>query len=200
MRVSIISKSKLLSLLFLLALAATTASAQEAARLRLDHLDRLATKASQTVSISIDDKILKLGLPFLKSTDPNEAQIKELLDGIKGIYVKSYAFEYEGEYTDSDVEMIRAQLVGWTKIVEARSRKEGENVDVFLKTDNTRVEGIAVIAFNSKELTVVNIVGSVDMDKLSRMEGQFGIPDLELERKAKESAPKPEQPEQNEKN
>ena len=88
---------------------------------------------------------------------------------------------------------IRAQLNSpeWSKIVEARSRKEGENVDVYIKTDGTKVEGIAVIAFNPKELTVVNVVGSVDLDKLSRMEGQFGIPDLELERGNKESKPRP---------
>jgi hypothetical protein len=30
------------------------------------------------------------------------------------------------------------------------------------------------------------------MDKLSRMEGQFGIPDLELERESKENRPQPE--------
>ena len=31
---------------------------------------------------------------------------------------------------------------------------------------------------DDKELTVVNIVGPVDVDKLARLEGQLGIPDL----------------------
>jgi hypothetical protein len=188
MKVKALSMLKLFSLLLIL-IGATHAWAQSTSRLQLDSLDHLTSKASQTVVINIDERVLKLGAPFLKSTDPNEAKIKELLDGIKGIYVKSFMFENEGEFSESDVQPIRSQLNSpdWLKIVEARSRKEGENVDVFIKTDNTKIEGIVVIAFNSKELTVVNIVGSVDMDKLSRMEGQFGIPDLELERGNKEN-------------
>lgn len=194
MKVKARSILKLFSLLLLILIGATPAWAQRTSRLQLDSLDRLTPKASQTIAINIDERVLKLGAPFLKSTDPNEAKIKELLDGIKGIYVKSFMFENEGEFSEADVQAIRSQLNSpdWLKIVEARSRKEGENVDVFIKTDNTKIEGIAVIAFNSKELTVVNIVGSVDMDKLSRMEGQFGIPELELERESKENRPPPD--------
>jgi hypothetical protein len=194
MKVKALSMLKLFSLLLLILIWETPAWAQTTSRLQLDSLDRLTSKASQTVAINIDERVLKLGAPFLKSTDPNEAKIKELLDGIKGIYVKSFLFDNEGEFSDIDMQAIRSQLNSpdWLKIVEARSRKEGENVDVFIKTDNTKIEGIVVIAFNSKELTVINIVGSVDMDKLSRMEGQFGIPDLELERESKENRPQPE--------
>ena len=193
MKVFAFSIMKLLSLLFLTAFAIIPACAQSNAKLQIDSLDRLASRASQTIVVSIDERVLKMGAPFLKSTDPNEAQIKELLDGIKGIYVKNFEFENEGEFTEADIEAIRSQLnaPGWSKIVEARSRKEGENVDVFIKTNDTKVEGIAVIAFNSKQLTVVNIVGSVDMDKLSQLEGQFGVPELELERESKENRPQP---------
>ena len=190
-------QARLLPKIFFLALltfcAASRAGAQGASRLQMSSLDHLTSKASQTVVISVDERVLKLGAPLLKSTDPTEAQIKELLNGVKGIYVRFFAFDTEGAFSDADVGPIRAQLNSpeWSKIVEARSRKEGENVDVYIKTDGTKVEGIAVIAFNPKELTVVNVVGSVDLDKLSRMEGQFGIPDLELERGNKESKPRP---------
>jgi hypothetical protein len=43
------------------------------------------------------------------------------------------------------------------------------------------VGGLAILAFGPKELAVVNIVGPVDLDKLSKLEGNFGIPDLEIE-------------------
>jgi len=36
-----------------------------------------------------------------------------------------------------------------------------------------------------KELTVVNIVGPVDLSKLSKLEGNFGVPDLDIEPPAK---------------
>jgi len=37
-----------------------------------------------------------------------------------------------------------------------------------------------VLAAEDKELTVVNIVGNIDLEKLARLEGHLGIPDLEI--------------------
>ena len=39
---------------------------------------------------------------------------------------------------------------------------------------------LRTLASDPKELTVVNIVGPVDLDKLTQLEGQFGIPELEI--------------------
>lgn len=58
-------------------------------------------------------------------------------------------------------------------------------------TNGGRIDGLAILSFEPKELTVINIVGSVDLDKLRRLEGQFGVPDLELER---DSKPQPKKP------
>jgi hypothetical protein len=38
------------------------------------------------------------------------------------------------------------------------------------------------LATDPKEITFVNIIGPVDLEKLSELEGQFGIPELEIER------------------
>jgi hypothetical protein len=40
---------------------------------------------------------------------------------------------------------------------------------------------MAVLALEDRELTVVNIVGPVDLDKLAKLEGQLGIPELGIE-------------------
>ena len=37
---------------------------------------------------------------------------------------------------------------------------------------------MAIIAAEPTELTVVNIVGAIDIDKLSALEGKMGIPKL----------------------
>ena len=44
-----------------------------------------------------------------------------------------------------------------------------------------KVGGLAVIATDDREFTVVNIVGTVDLEKLAQLEGQFGVPDLGIE-------------------
>ena len=53
-----------------------------------------------------------------------------------------------------------------------------EDVDVYVNMEGDQVKGLAVIASEPREFTIVNIVGSIDVDKIGRLEGQFGIPQL----------------------
>lgn len=164
---------------------AVAANAQNA-RLQINTLDYLAGKASETVDVNIDEHLMQLTAKFFSSSDPDEKEIKALVSGLKGIYVRSFEFEHEGEYSSADLESIRVQLhgPGWTKIVNYSSKKEG-SVEVYLMTVGDQVSGLAVLAADPKELTIVNIIGPVDLNKLSKLEGQFGVPDLGLEPPAK---------------
>ena len=45
---------------------------------------------------------------------------------------------------------------------------------------NDKISGIAVIATEPTHLTIVNIVGPIDLEKLSALEGNFGIPELKI--------------------
>jgi hypothetical protein len=162
--------------------AAATAGAQNP-RIQTSQLDALAAKASQTVDVNIDERLMQLTARFLSSKDDDEAKVKELVNGLKGIYVKSFEFENEGQYTDADLEGIRSQLrnTAWNRIVNVNSKKEGR-VEVYLMQTGDQISGLAVLATEPKEITVVNIIGPVDLEKLTQLEGQFGIPDLEIER------------------
>lgn len=173
---------KLASLAVLVVLGAAAAMAQNP-RIQTSQLDALAAKASQTVDVNIDERLMQLAAKFLSSKDGDEAKVKELVNGLKGIYVKSFEFENEGQYTEADLEGIRSQLrnPAWNKIVNVSSKKEG-SVEVYLMQIGNQISGLAVLASDPKEVTVVNIIGPVDLDKLTQLEGQFGIPDLEIER------------------
>jgi hypothetical protein len=48
-------------------------------------------------------------------------------------------------------------------------------------TDGSSIGGLAVLAADPTELTVVNLIGPVDLEKLRALEGSFGIPELEIE-------------------
>jgi translation elongation factor EF-1beta len=177
---------KLTSLsLLLILLAAATVTAQ-GARLQISSLDYLTAKASETVDVNIDEHLMQLTAKFFSGTDADEKKIKELISGLKGIYVKVFVFEREGEYSAADVESIRSQVRGaaWTKILNVNSKKDGA-IEVYLMTVGDQVGGLAVLAANPKELTIVNIIGPVDLGKLSELEGQFGVPDLGIEQPAK---------------
>lgn len=171
----------LASATLLIASAAVAAQAQDS-RLQLSSLDHLAAKASESVDVNIDGRLMQLASKVLSSEDADEREIKKLVAGVKGIYVKSFEFENDGQYTAADVETIRAQLrgPGWTRLVNVTSKKEGI-VEVYLLMNGEQVAGLAVLSAEDRELTVVNIVGPVDLEKLAKLEGQFGVPALGIE-------------------
>lgn len=173
------------SLALLLGLSVSVTRAQTA-RIEMAQLDHLGAKASESVDVNIDERLMQITAKFLSSKEPDEVKVKEIINGLKGIYVKSFEFERDGDYTQADIESIRSQLrnPAWSKILNVTSKREG-GIEVYLMTSANQVGGLVVVATNLKELTVVNIVGPVNLEKLSQLEGQFGIPELEIETKPK---------------
>jgi hypothetical protein len=148
-------------------------------------LDRLAAKAKEVVDVTMDANLLQLASRFLSDKDPDDAQVKKLIGGLKGIYVRSFEFEKPGEYQDSDIEPVRAQLhmPAWSRIVGVRG-KAGDNAEVYVKTENGKIDGLAILATEPKELTIVSIEGSIDPDQLGELGGHFGIPKVDTRKEA----------------
>jgi hypothetical protein len=152
------------------------------------NLDHLAAKASETVDVSLNGSTLQFAAKFLDSKDPDQDKIKKLIAGLEGIYVKSFEFQKKGEWTPADLDGIRNQLKApeWSRIVGVKSN-EGENDEIYLRQQNGKLTGVAVIAAEPKELTVVNIAGPIDLDSLAELGGHFHIPKVDT---GKSDAPK----------
>src|SRR5262245_1845224 len=164
-------------------LAAAPAYAQDPAKIDMSHLDKFADRADKVIDVTVDGQLLRLAASILnEKRSPDEGKIKELILGLKGIFVKRFEFEKEGEYTMADVDSIRSQLnaPGWTRVANVRSKRAG-NYDVVIMSEGSVIKGLAVLAAEAKAFTVVNIVGPVDLAKLSELEGKFGIPHFGLE-------------------
>jgi hypothetical protein len=168
--------------LFLLLCLGSVSAAAQSAYLQISQLEKLAEKASNTVEVNLDKKLLQLASKFLNPNNPGEARVRELVGGLEGVYVRVFEFDQPGGYSNGDVDSVRSQLQGWSKIVGVRSRKQGENVEVHIKYSGDSILGLAIVAADPKTLTVVNIVGPIDLEKLSQLEGQFGIPALNLDK------------------
>jgi hypothetical protein len=168
-----------------LAARAQTAPTSGGGRVQLESLDRLAPKAVETVNVQVDESLLSLGASLLESDDPEEKDIKEAVAGLKGVYVRVLEFKGAGEYADADVTPIREQLrsPAWTRIVGVLSRKEGlENAEVYLSRNAAgRVDGLVFLAVEPKQIVVVNLVGTVDLEKLRKLEGNLGVPKVKIE-------------------
>ena len=149
-------------------------------QLKLNQLDPLAGRAKETVDVALDPATLRMAGGFLsgrKEAAAEKGGLPDLVAGLKAVYVRSYSFEAEGAYSEKDVESVRSQLTApWTKLVSVRSQKDGESVDVYMWPENGQSGGMAVLVADPKELTVVNIIGRIDLAQLAAMGGKFGIP------------------------
>jgi hypothetical protein len=153
------------------------------------NLDALADKADDAVTVTLDKSMLQLAGKFMGDKDGDGDDVRKLLSGLDSIYVRSFEFKHEGEYSMADVEAVRNQLQSpaWGRLVGVRS-KHGENVDVYFKDGgNGHLGGIVVIAAEPKELTIVNIIGTLDPEKLADLGGEFGIPRFEKTKIYKEA-------------
>ena len=170
------------AVLFLIVMiAAVPASAQ---RLNLDFGD-LASRASETVDVTLDGPMLKFALSFLNDKEPDERAAKDMVRKLEGIYVKSFEFDTADAYDRRLVDRVKAQLgPTWKKIVQVQSRTK-ENVDIYTDMRGDAVTGLVIISAEPRELTVVNIVGPIDLDRLADLEGNFGIPRMTVTAKEK---------------
>jgi Domain of unknown function (DUF4252) len=154
--------------LFVAVLVPTVALAQ-GARLQLGHLDRLSEKAEETVDVTVDAAMLKETAGFLAGKGSDITKVHEVLQGITGIYVKSFEFSAPNAYTMADVDAVRKQLAGpgWSRIVGIREKDELTEIYLW-KTGDTN-GGLALISAEANELTIVNIVGRVDLASLGAL-------------------------------
>jgi hypothetical protein len=153
----------------LTALLVPTVVQAQGARLRLDHLARLADKADETVDVNVDTAMLKQAAGFLAGKGRDAHELNELINDISGIYVKSFKFSAPGGYTESDVESVRKQLTGsrWSRVVSTKER--GELSEIYFFSEKNDNGGLVVIAAEANELTVVNIVGRVNLASLAAL-------------------------------
>ena len=168
-------------LVVLLALAVAVPASAQRINLDLPGFAGLADRADEVVDITLDASMLRLAAKFLGGNDPDEREIRDMINGLQGIYVRSYEFSKDGEYDRSLVDKLKSQLgPTWKPLVTVRS-KTRENVNIMADLRGERIVGLVILASEPRELTVVNIVGDIDIDRLSRLEGEFGIPRITKE-------------------
>ena len=141
-----------------------------------DRIERLSEKAKESANITLDGALLQLASAFLNSNDKDQAAAKSIVSKLKSIHVRHFEFENEGAYSDGDLDAIRAQLKSpdWSRIVE--SREKGEHTQIFVKQNKNGLAGLVVLSAERKELSIVIIDGAIDLNQLSKLGGNFGIP------------------------
>jgi hypothetical protein len=147
---------------------------------------KLADRAAHVTEVTLDKNMLAFAGKFMaqdKDDDKDDKAVKQMIQGLRGVYVRDYEFDKDNSYTAEELEGLRKYITGsdWVPMVHERGRseKEGgkrENSDVYLKMVNGQVQGLFVLDAEDRELSLVLILGPIDMDKIGALGGNFGIP------------------------
>jgi hypothetical protein len=137
----------------------------------------LAARASDVTEVTLGKSMLDFAAKFMDKNDKDQAAAMQLIQGLDGIYVRSYEFDKEGQYSMDDIAKLRQAFATpeWSPIVHTVERKSGETTDVLVKQVNGESRGLFVLAAEPKELTIVLILGPIRMDQLGELSGLNGL-------------------------
>ena len=141
--------------------------------------DNLAAKAQEVDNVTLDKSMLGLAAKFMDNdNDHDSVEINRLLGKLDGIYVRHLEFKNPGEFTEADVEPVRAQLQGpeWSHVIDVSDKNSKEKVVIYARTRNGKSAGLVILAEEPTELTFVHLDGSIDPQDLDALGGNFGIP------------------------
>src|SRR5262249_40980665 len=133
---------------------ATLGAIPAVAQLPWNLLDGLAAKAKESVEINLDSSSLQLASGLFNGKNKDD-QAAKVMSRLKGITVRSYEFENNGQYDPAVLRTFREQLVsrGWSKIMDIKDGNE--SFELYSKRDNGQPSGFAMIAAEPKELAVI---------------------------------------------
>jgi len=137
----------------------------------------LAARAANVTEVTLGKNMLGFAAKFMNGKDQDEAATRHLIEGLEGIYVRSYEFDKEGEYSMEEIAKLRQyfETSEWSPIVREREKSTGETTDVMVKLVNGESHGLFVLTVEPKELTIVLILGPIRMEDLGKLKGIGGL-------------------------
>jgi hypothetical protein len=151
--------------------------------LTLPSFPDLREHATESVDVTLGWMPLRLMGWLMNDGDPDSAQVKETLKGLKSVQIRSFEFKTDYAYPQADIDRLRAQLTApqWSPLVQVRKRgdqdgQDKENVDIYVALEDKKVSGLVIIASGPRELTLVNIVGTIDLEQIAGLRRTFVPP------------------------
>ncbi len=145
------------------------------AKLQLANLDKLSDKAARVTDVTLDGSLLQMAVNLIEKVDAEDKDVEQLqsiIKNLKAIYIKSFEFDEASQYSIRDVDAVRAQLTSprWNKIVQSMEKRRNEYDEIYVLKNGDKVGGVVILVAEARELTVVNLVGEIPMDKIASLE------------------------------
>ena len=139
-------------------------------------VDELGLLRAEELSLEINlhGAMMSMISAFLGSDEP---ELAEVVSGLRGVSVRAAELSAERlrEVRDAVAEATAwLDGRGWQPVV--RVREPGEEVLIYTRGDGDRMDGLAILALDETEVTVVNLVGSIDLARLSVVIEGFDLP------------------------
>jgi hypothetical protein len=162
-----------------------------AQQIDLKALDKFASLAKSKTEIAMDESMLKSAASFLDDKNAQEGTAKAISKNIKGIFLRSYEFGQKGAFKIDDLKPVLDQLKApnWNRFL--RNEEDDELTEIWMHTTNGQADGILLVSAEGDELTVINLVGSVNLADLSSLGSLGALGNLGALSGAPQPAPQP---------
>jgi hypothetical protein len=144
------------------------------------NLDELIenNEAYITSEVYLQSYILKMVAKVAQKSEPDFAK---MLSSIHLIRVMEFEFDESGENSNKAVaEKLMRQLSSnhWDTLI--RNRDDDQNVSICIQSDREdHIYALAIVSAENSKLSIVNVVGDIDLEMLARLGEQFNIDSLE---------------------
>ena len=128
------------------------------------NLDAVAARAKQKAEVTLEGPLLEMAM----KNAPDK--LKDKLGAVTRVVVRHYEFDQVGQYSDSDLDSVRKVVsigTDWTRAVNVKEEKE--SVEIYMQSQGGKTTGFLLIAAEPKELTVVQVAGSIDLASLKEV-------------------------------
>lgn len=145
--------------------------------LKMPDFKGLEARASDSVNLSLNPWLLHLASGLISDEDADSEETKRVMKSIKSIQIRSFEFAQDLAYPETEIEGLRRQLdaPGWNRLVQTHSAKTGENVDIYLMSENQQPRGFALISSQPRAFTIINIVGTFDVRDMATLQRHFDL-------------------------
>ena len=124
------------------------------------------------VKISIGGALLGFVGAIAKNSDPETANI---FNKLKGVRVSVYATGGDSGAALDQVSRVKNLLTAsdWQPIVQVN--EDGEQVQIFMKMDGDKMNGLTLMAVDDEEAVFINVIGQLDPDELAAVMDNFDV-------------------------
>jgi hypothetical protein len=153
------------------------AAAQDG-RLWLPLSSELRQKAAQSVDFTLGPFGLRLTSALLDDHDQDCVRLKKTLRGLKYVRIRDYQFSSsDWAYPSEQVDQLRRQLSepDWSPLLQVHDRSKHQDMGIYISRDEHSARGVAIIASNPRELTIINIVGAVELNQIGALRDMFSL-------------------------